>query len=178
MKEIILKNKVFKQYINRDEIICIIEDISKKINQSKIQNPYFLAILDGSFIFASDLIRKIQIPNTQISFVKLSSYEGIESTGIVKELIGLKEDISNRNVIILEDIIDTGNTIIEIFKSLEKYNVSSINVATLLMKPDVYNKDIEINFIGKKIPNDFVVGYGMDFNENGRNLPHIYKLKN
>ena len=178
MKEIIIKNKVFKQYINRYEIVCIIEDISKKINQSKIQNPYFLAILDGSFIFASDLIRKIQIPNTQISFVKLSSYEGIESTGIVKELIGLKEDISNRNVIILEDIIDTGNTILEIFKSLKKYNVSSINVATLFMKPDVYNKDIEINFIGKKIPNDFVVGYGMDFNENGRNLPHIYKLYN
>ena len=178
MKEINLNNKVFRQYIHRDEIDCIIEEISKKINQSKIQNPYFLAVLDGSFIFASDLIRKIKIPNIKISFVKLNSYLGTESTGTVKELIGLKEDISNRNVIIIEDIIDTGNTILEIFKSLEKYNAASISVATLLMKPDVYNKDIEINFIGKKIPNDFVVGYGMDFNENGRNLPHIYKLKN
>ena len=177
MKEINLNNKVFRQYIHRDEIDCIVEEISKKINQSKIQNPYFLVVLDGSFIFASDLIRKIKIPNIKISFVKLNSYVGTESTGIVKELIGLKEDISNRNVIIIEDIIDTGNTILEIFKSLEKYNALSTSVATLLMKPDVYNKDIEINFIGKKIPNDFVVGYGMDFNENGRNLPHIYKLK-
>ena len=177
MKEINLNNKVFRQYICRDEIDCIIEEISNKINQSKIQNPYFLAILDGSFIFASDLIRKIKIPNIKISFVKLNSYAGTESTGTVKELIGLKEDISNRNVIIIEDIIDTGNTIIEIFKSLEKYNAASISIATLLMKPDVYNKDVKINFIGKKIPNDFVVGYGMDFDENGRNLPHIYKLK-
>ena len=97
----------------------------------------------------------------------------------IKEvLIGLKEDISQRNIIIIEDIIDTGNTLVEILKILEKHDVSSVSIVSLLLKPDVYNKDINIDFIGKKIPNNFVIGYGMDFDENGRNLPDIYKLKN
>ena len=178
MKEIVLKNKVFEKYIDQDEIFEIVKNIAERINKSKILNPYFLAVLDGSFVFASDLVRKIQIPNSQISFVKLCSYEGTKSTGKIKELIGLKEDISQRNIIIIEDIIDTGNTLVEILKTLEKYDVTSVSIVSLLLKPDVYNKDINIDFIGKKIPNNFVIGYGMDFDENGRNLPDIYKLKN
>ena len=146
MKEIVLKNKVFEKYIDQDEISEIVKNIAERINKSKILNPYFLAVLDGSFVFASDLVRKIQIPNSQISFVKLCSYEGTKSTGKIKELIGLKEDISQRNIIITEDI-DTGNTLIEILKTLEKYDISSVSIVSLLLKPDVYNKDINIDFI-------------------------------
>ena len=123
-------------------------------------------------------MKKITLPNTEISFVKLSSYSGTQTTGEVSELIGLGQDIRNRNIIILEDIIDTGITLEKIISLLEKEEVADIKVATLLFKPDAYTKEIPIDYIGKSIPNDFVVGYGLDYDEIGRNLPHIFKLKN
>ena len=134
--------------------------------------------MNGAFLFAADVMRKITISNAEISFIKLSSYEGTETTGKVDELIGVSDDISGRNIIVLEDIIDTGITLEKIISLLKKEEVADIKVATLLFKPDAYTKDIHIDFIGKSIPNDFVVGYGLDFDEIGRNLPHIYKLKN
>ncbi|MBT5615896.1 MAG: hypothetical protein HOJ77_06525, partial [Flavobacteriales bacterium] len=129
-------------------------------------------------MFSSDIMKKITLPNTEISFVKLSSYSGTQTTGEVSELIGLNQDLKGRNVIILEDIIDTGITLEKIISLLEREEVSDIKVATLLFKPEAYTKEIPIDFIGKSIPNDFVVGYGLDYDEIGRNLPHIFKLKN
>ena len=118
-------------------------------------------------------MRKITIANAEISFIKLSSYEGMKSSGEISELIGINSNISNRNIILLEDIIDTGNTLEKIIELLTQEQVGSIKVATLLFKPDAYKKNLNIDFIGKSIENDFVVGYGLDYDEIGRNLPHI-----
>ena len=177
MKEITLHNKIFEVSISDNEIAQIVDSMAKKINATKINDPIFIAVMNGAFLFAADIMRNITIPNAEISFIKLSSYSGTTTTGKVSELIGFSKNIKNRNVIILEDIIDSGITLEKIMSLLEKENVATIKVATLLFKPDAYSKDIKIDFIGKSIPNNFVVGYGLDYDEIGRNLPHIYKLK-
>ena len=177
MKEITLHNKTFEVSISEDEISEIINSMANQINNLSTEKPLFIAVLNGSFLFAADIMRKITIPNCEISFIKLASYSGTESTGEVNKLIGINKDIKGRNIIILEDIIDTGITLEKIIDLLEKEDVNSIKTATLLFKPDAYKKNINIDFIGKSIPNDFVVGYGLDYDEIGRNLPHIYKLK-
>ena len=177
MKEITLHNKTFEVFIPETDIAAIVETIANNINATKIKDPLFIAVMNGAFLFAADVMRKITIPNAEISFIKLASYSGTETTGEVSELIGIGQDIKGRNVIILEDIIDTGITIEKIISLLEKEKVADIKVATLLFKPKAYTKKIHIDFIGKSIPNDFVVGYGLDYDEIGRNLPHIYKLK-
>jgi hypoxanthine phosphoribosyltransferase len=175
--EIDIKDKRFEIFISEDEIISIVTDVSNKINNSGIKNPIFIAVLNGSFLFAADIMRQINIPNCEISFIKLSSYSGTKTTGSVQELIGLGKNIKNRNIVILEDIIDTGITLERIILLLKEEKVADIKVATLLFKPDAYTKEIPIDFIGKSIANDFVVGYGLDYDELGRNVPHIYKLK-
>jgi len=176
-KEIDIKDKIFEIFISEDEISSIVDSMANQINNSGVKDPLFIAVLNGSFLFAADIMRKINIPNCEISFIKLSSYLGTETTGEVNELIGLGKNIRNRNIIILEDIIDTGITLEKIMSLLQKEEVAEIKVATLLFKPEAYKKEIEIDFIGKSITNDFVVGYGLDYDEIGRNLPHIYKLK-
>ena len=178
MNEVKLKDKNFEIFINEKEINDIISNISNRINESGIVNPLFIAILNGSFLFAADLMRKINIPDTEISFLKLSSYDGLSTTGNVNKLIGLSKKIEGRNVIVLEDIIDTGITLDKIISLLEKEKVNSIKIATLLFKPNSYQKKFQIDYIGKSIENDFVVGYGLDYDEKGRNLKNIYKLKN
>ena len=178
MKMISLHNKTFEVFITETEIAAIVNSMAHNINETRIKDPLFISVLNGSFMFSSDIMKKITLPNTEISFVKLSSYSGTQTTGEVSELIGLGKDIRNRNIIILEDIIDTGITLEKIMLLLKKENVAGIKVATLLFKPGAYTKEIPIDFIGKSIPNDFVVGYGLDYDEIGRNLPHIYKLKN
>lgn len=178
MNEVKLKDKNFEIFINEKEINDIISNISNRINDSGIVNPLFIAILNGSFLFAADLMRKINIPDTEISFLKLSSYDGLSTTGNVNKLIGLSKKIEGRNVIVLEDIIDTGITLEKIIGLLEKEKVKSIKIATLLFKPNSYQKKFQIDYIGKSIENDFVVGYGLDYDEKGRNLKNIYKLKN
>tara|TARA_B100000902_G_scaffold41591_1_gene49176 strand:+ start:474 stop:1010 length:537 start_codon:yes stop_codon:yes gene_type:complete len=178
MNEVKLKDKNFEIFINEKEINDIISNISNRINESGIVNPLFIAILNGSFLFAADLMRKINIPDTEISFLKLSSYDGLSTTGNVNKLIGLSKKIEGRNVIVLEDIIDTGITLEKIISLLEKEKVNSIKIATLLFKPNSYQKKFQIDYIGKSIENDFVVGYGLDYDEKGRNLKNIYKLKN
>ena len=175
--EVSIKEKKFELFITDDELADIVQKISNRLNKITIKKPLFIAILNGSFLFAADIIRKITIPNSEISFIKLTSYSGTNSTGKVKQLLGINGNISGRNIIILEDIIDTGVTLEKIMNLLQKENVANIKVATLLFKPNAYKKDIKIDFIGKSIPNDFVVGYGLDYDEIGRNLPHIYKLK-
>lgn len=178
MKEITLHNKTFEIFISDKEIEKIVDDIASTINTSGIEKPLFIAVMNGAFLFAADVMRNICIPNAEISFVKLSSYEGTESRGNVEELIGINQDIEGRNIIILEDIIDTGNTLEKLVALFENKAVKSLKVCTLLYKPAAYTKEIPIDYIGKSIPNDFVVGYGLDYNEIGRNLRHIYKLKN
>ena len=177
MSEVILKDKIFELFISDNEINDIVSEIAKNINDSEIKDPLFIAVLNGSFLFASDIMRKINLPNAEISFIKLASYSGTESLGEVQELIGINSDLSGRNIVILEDIIDTGNTLEKIMSLLHSQHVNDIRIATLLFKPDAYKKDIPIDFIGKSIENKFVVGYGLDYDQIGRNLPHIYKLK-
>ena len=178
MNEINLKDKTFEIFIPETEISEIIHSIANAINNSGIKDPLFIAVMNGAFLFAADVMREITIDNTEISFIKLSSYSGTETTGEVSELIGIGDNISGRNIVVLEDIVDTGITLEKIITLLEKENVADIKVATLLFKPNAYTKDIHIDFIGKSIPNNFAVGYGLDYDEIGRNLPHIYKLKN
>ena len=177
MTYITLNKKKFKLFIAKSEISKVVKDMAKNINNTQIKNPLFIAILNGSFLFAADIMRNITLENAEISFVKLSSYSGAESTGNVQEIIGLSHNIKNRNIIILEDIIDTGITLEKIISIIKKEDVADIKIATLLFKPDAYTKEIPIDFIGKSIGNDFVVGYGLDYDDLGRNLPHIYKLK-
>lgn len=177
MKDIKLHDKTFEIYLTENEIREIVKKVAEEINNSGIENPLFIAVLNGSFLFAADLMRKITLPNSEISFIKLASYEGTITTGKVNELIGINADIKGRNVIILEDIVDTGNTLVKLTEMIENKEVASLKVATLLYKPEAYLKEIPINFIGKSIPNKFVVGYGLDYDEIGRNLPHIYNLK-
>ncbi len=177
MKTVILHNKTFEVSISDTEISAIVDTIANNINATRIKDPIFIAVMNGAFLFAADVMRKITIPNAEISLIKLSSYSGTKTTGEVNELIGIGQNIKGRNVIVLEDIIDTGITLERIIALLEKENVATIKVATLLFKPKAYTKEIHIDFIGKSIPNDFVVGYGLDYDEIGRNLPHIYKLK-
>jgi hypoxanthine phosphoribosyltransferase len=177
MKTVTLHNKTFEVSISDTEISAIVDTIANNINATRIKDPIFIAVMNGAFLFAADVMRKITIPNAEISLIKLSSYSGTKTTGEVNELIGIGQNIKDRNVIVLEDIIDTGITLERIIALLEKENVATIKVATLLFKPKAYTKEIHIDFIGKSIPNDFVVGYGLDYDEIGRNLPHIYKLK-
>ena len=178
MKIIKLHNKEFELFINKSEIDELVCSIAKKINESQIKNPLFIAVLNGSFLFAADIMRKITNLNSEISFIKLSSYSGTETTGKVNQLIGLEKNrIKGRNIVILEDIVDTGITLKKLVSLLTKEQVADIKIATLLFKPNAYTKEINIDYIGKSIANNFVVGYGLDYDKIGRNLPHIYKLK-
>jgi len=172
-----IKDKTFEVSISDTEIASIVKTIANNINATKIENPIFIAVMNGAFLFAADVMRNITIPNAEISFIKLASYSGTKTTGEVSELIGISQNIKGRNVIIIEDIIDSGITLEKIITLLKNEEVSDIKVATLLFKPKAYTKDINIDFIGKSIANHFVVGYGLDYDEIGRNLPHIYKLK-
>jgi len=178
MKDIKLHDKTFELFISDKEIEQIVKNVADEINNNGIEKPLFIAILNGSFLFAADVMRNITIPDSEISFIKLASYQGTESTGQVNELISLNQELKGRNVIILEDIIDTGNTLEKILEIFRTKEVASLKISTLLYKPDAYKKDIPIDYIGKSIENKFVVGYGLDYDEIGRNLPHIYKLKN
>jgi hypoxanthine phosphoribosyltransferase len=164
----------FEPFISKKEILLQVKKIAGLINQDyKEKNPLFLVILNGAFIFVADLYREIHIPS-QISFVKLSSYSQVSSTGKVKELIGLNDIVMNRNLIIIEDIIDSGLTLQHVRDALHDLGASSIEIATLFLKPESFHKDFEIKYVGFSIPNDFIVGYGMDYEGYGRNLQDIY----
>jgi hypoxanthine phosphoribosyltransferase len=176
MKEIMVLGKKFKEFIPEKDIKERIEKLASQINKDFAgKEVVFLGILNGAFLFAADLFKKIDL-KARISFVKLASYEGTQSSGTIKELIGWNEDIKNKNIIIIEDIVDTGNTLERIVDELVIRKVSGIKIATLLFKPKAYTKDIPINYIGFEIPNDFVIGYGLDYEGYARNLPSIYAL--
>lgn len=164
----------FELYINRSEILQQVKKISECIKRDyEDKDPLFLSILNGSFIFAADLFREINVPS-QISFIKLSSYSQVTSSGKVKELIGLNDNVFNRNLIIIEDIIDSGLTLQHVRAALQDLGSASIEIATLFLKPESFHKGFDIKYVGFSIPNDFIVGYGMDYEGYGRNLPDVY----
>jgi len=178
MKEIRILDKKFRELITEEAIRQRIEEIAREVNKDLSgKEVVFLGILNGAFLFAADLFRHINFP-ARISFVKLASYEGTSSSGSIKELIGWNEDIKNKTVVVIEDIVDTGNTLERIVGELVIRKAAEVKIAAMLYKPAAYTKDIPLDYIGFEIPNDFVVGYGLDYDGFGRNLPSIYKVIN
>ena len=177
MESIKLHDLTFKPFISEEELERIVKTLVYQITHDLDENevPLFIGILNGSFLFASDFIRNYK-GDCEVSFVKLHSYAGTESTEVVNELIGIHEDITGRTVIILEDIVDTGNTLHKIYDIFRNKNIKQLKIATLFFKPTVYRKELPIDYIGKNIEDKFIVGYGLDYNGLGRNLPSIYQL--
>ena len=176
MELIKLHDKTFEPYVSAEELNQITERMASEVYQDLQESrPIFIAILNGSFMFAADFLRHYK-GECEISFVKMASYKGTQSTGKIHQLIGLSTPVEGRDVVILEDIIDTGNTLEEIYRIFEDKKVNSFRVATLFFKPDAYKKDLKIDYVGKPIPNRFIVGYGLDFDEIARNLPQVYQL--
>ena len=163
MSVVKIKDKTFKTFIPEQEILTRVKAVADKINTDMAgKKPLLLAVLNGSFMFAADLMRYITIP-CEISFVKLASYEGTTSTGKVKEVIGLNEDICGREVIIVEDIVDTGKTMERMMDTLGTRNPASLHICTLLLKPDKLKIPLNTEYAAMEIPNDFIVGYGLDY---------------
>ncbi|MEI6748774.1 MAG: hypoxanthine phosphoribosyltransferase [Bacteroidota bacterium] len=176
MDKIRVKDKEFELFISAEKINETISRIADQLNTDlKGKDPLFMVILNGAFMFAGDLIKKITI-DCEVSFVKLSSYSGTRSTAVVKELIGLNEVLRGRTVVVIEDIIDTGVTMELMIGKLKEMDPSDVRIVTFLFKPEALTKDFTIDYVGIEIPNKFVVGYGLDYDGFGRNLPDIYKL--
>lgn len=176
MSRVTILDKTFETSIPEAEILERVKRVAEQINKDMAgKNPLFLAVLNGSFIFAADLMRFINIPS-EISFVKLASYEGTTSTGEIKEVIGLNEDISGRDVIIVEDIVDTGSTMKRMLETLGTRNPRSLHICTLLLKPGKLAVPLNVEYVAMEIPNDFIVGYGLDYDQQGRSLRYIYTL--
>ena len=176
MSTIKLHDKYFKPFISKSQIDEAIHKMAALVKEDcNGEVPIFIGILNGSFMFVADFIRAYNA-DCEVSFVKLSSYEGTGSLGKVKELIGLTETLEGRTIIILEDIIDTGNTLEEIFNIFKNQKIKELKIATLFFKPDVFRKALPIDYIGISIPDKFIVGYGLDYNRLGRNLADIYQL--
>jgi hypoxanthine phosphoribosyltransferase len=176
MSDILIHGKVFRELIPADDIGCRVAELAVQINEDLAgKEVIFLGILNGAFVFAADLLRKVNF-SARISFVKLASYVDTSSTGKVQELIGWNDDISGKTVVIIEDIVDTGKTIERIVNELIIRKAMEVRVATLFYKPSSCMTDIDIDYVGFEIPNDFVIGYGLDYNGMGRNLPSVYSL--
>ncbi|MBE0676529.1 MAG: hypoxanthine phosphoribosyltransferase [Bacteroidales bacterium] len=177
MNDITLNGKRFRKYIDEDRIEAAVRGLAMRMNNdlSGSDDVVFIGILNGSFLFAADLFRHINL-NARISFLKLASYEGTSSSGSIRDLIGWNEDVQGKCVVVVEDIVDTGNTLELVIGGLKVRKARDIRVATLLFKPGAYTKDIKPDYVGFEIPNDFVVGYGLDYDGYGRNLPAIYTL--
>jgi len=176
MARIKLIDKVFETSITETQIQEHVKAVADRINKDMAnKNPLLLAVLNGSFMFAADLMRMLTIP-CEISFVKLASYQGTTSTGKIKEVIGINEDLAGRTVIIVEDIVESGLTIKRMIESLGTRSPKSIHICTLLVKPDRLTVPLDVEYAAFEIPNDFIVGYGLDYNQQGRNLRDIYTV--
>jgi len=176
-KEIIIKDKLFELFLPEDTIKSAIKVIADKMNVDLAdKDPLFLCVLNGSFMFAAELMKYINIP-CEITFVRVASYKGVTSSGKLKEIYGLEEEIEGRTIVIIEDIVDTGYTMSLITDQLACENPREIKVATLLFKPNALAHSLELDYVALEIPNDFIVGYGLDYNGYGRNLTDIYKIK-
>ena len=176
-KRIKLHDKEFELFINYAEISKAIEDVATQINEDLHQEsvPVFISVLNGAFMFTGDLLKHIAFP-CEVSFVKLSSYSGTSSSGTINELIGVNQSLTGRTVILLEDIVDSGSTLEHLVDTIQKHRPKQLKIAAMLYKPDSYEKNIKLDYIGMHIPNNFIVGYGLDYNELGRNYSDIYTL--
>ena len=171
-----VKDKKFALYIPEEKIKERVKEVASQIDEDlRKKNPLFLVVLNGSFVFAADLLRNLQFP-CEIAFVRLSSYDGDKSTGSVKQLIGLNEDVSGRTVVIVEDIIESGTTMKEMLRILDEKKPKDVLIASLFVKPGCLKVSLDIDYRCFDIENDFIVGYGLDYNQEGRNLPHIYQV--
>ena len=172
-----LNDKQFVPFISAKEIDFAIAKMVAQIEDDFAdETPVFVGVLNGAFMVVSDFMKLYKKP-CEVSFIKMASYEGTSSTEEVKQLIGLNQDLTGRTVIIIEDIVDTGNTLVELKALFKKQNVKHFKIATLFFKPEAYTKDIKIDYVGIRIPNKFIVGFGLDYDGLGRNLPEVYKLK-
>lgn len=171
-----VKDKKFALYIPEEKILARVKEVAAKMDEDlRKKNPLFLVILNGSFVFAADLLRSINFP-CEITFVRLSSYEGDKSTGNVKQLIGLNENVEGRTVVIVEDIIESGITMKEMLHMLGEKKPKEVFITSLFVKPNCLKVDLKIDYRCFDIEDDFIVGYGLDYNHEGRNLPHIYQV--
>ena len=178
MQKITLKDKTFKTFITYDKIAASIDKVAEKINkdfEGCTDVPVLLCVLNGSIMFMAEIMKRLTF-DCQIVSTKLSSYQGTETTGKVKQALGLTADIKGRHVIIVEDIVDSGNTIVELKRIMEEQGAAESYICSLLLKPDAYKKDIKIDYVAMEIPNDFIVGFGLDYDELGRNYKDIYIL--
>ena len=177
MSVVKVHDKEFEQFLSATQIQERVVELATQINKEYTgKQPLFIGVLNGAFLFMADLIKHIDI-ECELSFIKVSSYSGTQTTGVVKEMIGLSHDIDGRDVIIVEDIIDTGDTAVYIVNELKKKNPASIRFATILFKPAALRQDFKPDYVGFEIAPDFVVGYGLDYDGLGRNLNDIYRLK-
>lgn len=171
-----IKDKTFQTSIPETEIKSRVKAVAEQISKDMAgKNPLFLAVLNGSFIFAADLMREMTIP-CEISFVKLASYQGTTSTGKIKEVIGINENLSGRTVIIVEDIVESGLTMKRMIETLGTRSPESVHICTLLFKPEKLQTELKLDYVAFTIPNDFIVGYGLDYDQQGRTLKDIYTL--
>lgn len=171
-----LHDKKFAPFISAEEIDFAIAKIAALVEDDFADEvPVFIGVLNGSFMVVSDFMKNYKKP-CEVSFIKMASYEGTSSTNEVKQLIGLDQDLTGRTVVIIEDIVDTGNTLVALKDLFKKQNVKHFKIATLFFKPEAYKKDIKIDYVGIRIPDKFIVGFGLDYDGLGRNLPEIYQL--
>ena len=176
METIHVKDKDFKVFIPEAEILKQVDRVAAELSRDfEGKDPLFLAVLNGSFMFASDLMKRVTIP-CEISFVKLASYQGVTSTGKVRDVIGINENLTGRNVIIVEDIVESGNTMLHMMETLGTYSPESVHICSLLVKPEKLKVDLNIEYVAMNIPNDFIVGYGLDYDGFGRNYKDIYTI--
>ena len=176
-KMIQLHDKQFVPFISEQEIDFAIATMASQVEADFADEiPVFVGVLNGSFMVVSDFMKHYKKP-CEVSFIKLASYEGTSSTNEIKQLIGLNQDLTGRTVIIIEDIVDTGNTVAELKELFKKQNVKHLKIATLFFKPEAYKKGLKLDYIGIRIPNKFIVGFGLDYDGLGRNLPEVYQLK-
>jgi hypoxanthine phosphoribosyltransferase len=172
-----LHDKQFVPFISAQEIDFAIAKIAAQVaDDFSDEIPVFVGVLNGSFMVVSDFMKHYKSP-CEVSFIKMASYEGTVSTNDVKQLIGLDQDLTGRTVVIIEDIVDTGNTLVALKELFKKQNVKHFKIATLFFKPEAFIQDIKIDYIGIRIPNKFIVGFGLDYDGLGRNLPEIYQIK-
>lgn len=177
MKTVKLLDREFRVSIPEEKLDEVISQIATKMNDELDgTDPLFICILNGSFMFASDLMKQITVPNAQITFMRLSSYDGMGTTGKVKKLMGFTEDLKDRTVVLLEDIVDTGITISNTLEQIKSYEPKNVMIATMLFKPDACVRDVKLDYVGMEIPNEFIVGRGLDYDGLGRNLPDIYTV--
>lgn len=178
MKEVTYHGLAFEPYITRAEIDARVAELGKTITKECAgKRPLFICVLNGAFPFASDLFRAVDLPDAEITSIRLKSYSGTESTGTVKEMIGLSENIEGRTVIVVEDIVDTGHTIFKVLNDLKEKKPADIKVATLLFKPEALVRPVKPDYVGFEIPKKFIIGFGLDIDGQARNLNDIYSLK-